>query len=350
MSLELLVAGALMISLLLFALAGGADFGGGMWTVLARGELGDREARLVDRAIGPIWEANELWIVVAIAILWSGFTDAFVAFGIALYVPLVLVLAGILLRGAFFAFQHDAEYAPTERAFEVFGKVFAAVSFVSPFFFGLAAGTIASGRLGFEAAGSGEGRFATGTPVAGYIEPWLGPFPIMVGVLAVITCAYLAAAYLTLEAEGNSDLQDLFRRRGIYSGVALGVFGVAALPIASLDAPYMWDGITQFPCVAFMALAALALAGSVALLAARRFWWARTAAIVEVVAIFGAWASAQYPYLLVPDITISSAASPNSVLVAMLVLSFFYAAILGPSLALMLHIFKRRPARTGRNG
>lgn len=340
MTLEILVAGALTLALLLFALAGGADFGGGIWTLLARGERGEDQARLVDRAVGPVWEANELWIVVAVAILWVGFTDAFVAYGIALFVPLALVLSGILLRGAFFAFQHEADYLPMSRAFEVFGKAFGAVSIVSPVFFGMAAGTIASGRLRFDSAPPEDGRFATGAPADGYFQAWIGPFPILIGVLALITCAYLAAVYLTMEAGDDPEMQEIFRRRGIVSGIVLAALGLLAFPAAAVDAEYMWRGLTSFPALGFMFAAAAALAASVALLVTRRFWWARTAAILEVVAVFGAWASAQYPYLLVPDITVQSAASPRPALVALLILSFFYATILGPSLALMLKIFK----------
>lgn len=335
------------MALLLFALAGGADFGGGIWTLLARGERAGDEARLVDKAVGPVWEANELWIVVAIVILWAGFTEAFVAFGIALFVPLILTLAGILLRGAFFAFQHEAEELPIRGAFTIFGKAFGAFSIVSPVFFGIAAGTIASGRLVFEQAPPSEGRFATGVPQGGYFQPWLGLFPILIGILALITCAYLAATYLTLEAAEDVELRETFRKRGIISGVVLFLAGILAFPAAALDAEYMWRGLSSFPALGFMFAAAAALVASVALLAARKFWWARTAAILEVVAVFGAWASAQYPYLLVDDITVQSAASPGSVLVGMLILSFFYAAVLGPSLVLMLRIFKSSASRSG---
>jgi len=333
------------LALLLFALAGGADFGGGMWTFVARGESAEEEVSLIDRAIGPIWEANELWIVVALVIMWSGFPSVFSTFGIALFVPMILVLVGIVLRGAFFSFQEHAEYAPVPHAFMAFGKAFGAVSVISPFFFGLTAGTIASGRLRFESAGTDGERFAVGAPTNGYFEPWFGPFPITCGLLALVICAYLAAVYLTVEAGESPDLQNLYRKRGIASGIVLGVLGIAVLPIMSFDALYMWRGILQIPAILFMVLAAAALIGSLILLHANRYWWARTAAITHVVSIFLAWASAQYPYLLVPDITISSAASPSSVLVALLILSFFYAVVLGPSLALLLYIFKRRPSR-----
>src|SRR3954454_2496751 len=135
-----------MLSILLFALAGGADFGGGVWTLLARRGERDREQRkLVDRAIGPIWEVNELWIVVSTVILWTVFTPAFSAYGTALFTPFVLAIAGVLLRGAFFALHIESEEAP--RAYAFFGEVFGSMSVITPFFLGLAAGAIASGRL-----------------------------------------------------------------------------------------------------------------------------------------------------------------------------------------------------------
>lgn len=148
---------------MVFALAGGAGFGGGMWTLVARGESAEEEASLIDRAIGPIWEANELWIVVALVILWSGFPSVFSALGISLFVPMILVLVGIVLRGAMFSFQEHADYAPFRDAFMVFGKAYGVVSIGAPFFFGLTAGTIASGRLRFESAGTEGERFAVGT-------------------------------------------------------------------------------------------------------------------------------------------------------------------------------------------
>ena len=342
--LEVAVAGAMALALLLFALAGGADFGGGMWAFVAPRDRAEQEAELVDRAIGPVWEANELWIVVALVILWSGFPSVFAVYGISLFVPLVLVLVGIVLRGGLFAFQEHAEYAPVRRAFVVFGKAFGAVSVVAPFFFGMAAGTIASGRLRFVSEQEGGG-FAVGRPANGYFEPWFGPFPIMCGFLAVALCLFLSATYLTLEAEDAPELRSSYRRRGIIAGGVLGVLGTAVLPIMGFDASYLWGSLLQLPAIIFMVAAALALTLSLVLLYAERYWWARTAAILHVVSIFAAWASAQYPYLLVPDITISAAASPEPVLVALLVLSFFYAAVLGPSLALLLYIFKRRPSQ-----
>ena len=334
MPFDVILAGALGLSILLFALTAGADFGAGLWSLLARrGERGREQQQLVERAIGPIWEANELWVVVSTVILWTAFTPAFAAYGLSLFTPFVLAIAGILLRGAFLAFRIEAqEEAP--GAYKWFGEIFGSMSIITPFFLGTAAGAIASGRLRLN---------EEGLPVDGYFQPWLGPFPIIVGVLGVATCAYLAAIYLTLDASDNEPLQEDFRLRGIVAGVVLGALGAIALPITRSDASYMWEGISGGPGLALMAVAALALIVSVGLLFLRRYWFARLAAIVQVMAVFGAWAVAQYPYLLVPDITIQDAASPRPVLIAMSILVVFY-VVLGPALWFLFRLFKSRPS------
>ncbi|HZF59631.1 MAG TPA: cytochrome d ubiquinol oxidase subunit II [Rubrobacter sp.] len=336
MPFDVILAGALGASILLFALAGGADFGAGFWSLLARrGERATEQQQLIERSIGPLWEANELWIVVSAVILWSAFTPAFAAYGTALFVPFVLAIGGVLLRGAFLAFRIEAqEEAP--RAYRFFGEIFGSMSIVTPFFLGTAAGAIASGRLRLN-----ENEL----PVDGYFQPWLGPFPIIVGILGVVTCTYLSAIYLTIDAADNEPLQEDFRLRGIISGVALGVLGVAAIPITRLDAPHMWEGLAPGKLASvLMIVAAAFLVASVVLLFLRRYWFARAAAILQVVSVFCAWAVAQYPYLLVPDITIQDAASPRSVLVAMSILIIAYVVVLGPALYLLFRLFKSSPS------
>jgi cytochrome d ubiquinol oxidase subunit II len=336
MPFDVILAGALGASILLFALAGGADFGAGLWSLLARrGERATEQQQLIERSIGPLWEANELWVVVSTVILWSAFSPAFSAYGTALFIPFVLAIAGILLRGAFLAFRIEAqEEAP--GAYRFFGEVFGTMSIVTPFFLGTAAGAIASGRLRLN-----ENEL----PVDGYLQPWLGPFPIIVGLLGVATCVYLSAIYLTLDATDNEPLQEDFRIRGVIAGIVLGVLGVVAMPITRSDAPYMWDGLYPGGLgSALMVVAAVSLVTSLALLFLRRYWFARAAAIVQVVAVFCAWAVAQYPYLLVPDITIQDAASPRPVLVAMCILIIVYVVVLGPSLWFLFRLFKSRPS------
>src|SRR5215210_2400754 len=336
MPFDVILAGALGLSILLFALAGGADFGAGFWSLLARrGERATEQQQLIERSIGPLWEANELWVVVSAVILWSAFSPAFSAYGTALFAPSVLAIAGPLLRGAFLASRiqpHDE----TPGAYRFFGEVFGIMSILTPFFLGTAAGAIASGRLRLN-----ENEL----PVDGYLQPWLGPFPIIVGLLGVATCVYLSAIYLTLEAADNEPLQEDFRVRGIIAGVVLGVLGVAAMPITRADAPYMWEGLYPGGLgSALMVVAALSLVASLVLIYLRRYWFARAAAVMQVVAVYCAWAVAQYPYLLVPDITIQDAASPRPVLVAMSILIVAYVVVLGPSLWFLFRLFKSRPS------
>jgi cytochrome d ubiquinol oxidase subunit II len=331
MSLEVLLAGALMLSIIFFALTAGADFGGGLWNLLSWGEQGEEQRELIDEAIGPIWEANELWVVGAIVIIWTAFPPAFAAYGIALFIPFILGLAGIVVRGAFFAFRHEAQENIPQRAYEVFGRVFGGASAITPIFFGMAAGAIASGAI----------RLENGIPATGYVQSWLSPFPIIVGLLALAICAYLAAVYLTMEPGADEQLQEDFRLRGLIASVAVAILGPIALLLGATSATYLWRGLTGGLGLAFMIIAVVCLIGSAVLLFFRRYWLARAAAIVHVVAAFCAWGVAQYPYLLIPDITISSAAAPNSVLVAELIVVVFSAVVLGPFLVYLFRLFKQ---------
>ena len=331
MSLEVLLAGALMLSIILFALTAGADFGGGLWNLLSWGEQGEEQRELIDEAIGPIWEANELWVVGAIVIIWTAFPPAFAAYGIALFIPFILGLAGIVVRGAFFAFRHEAQENIPQRAYEVFGRVFGGASVITPIFFGMAAGAIASGAI----------RLENGIPATGYVQSWLSPFPIIVGLLALAICAYLAAVYLTMEPGADEQLQEDFRLRGLIASGAVAVLGPITLVLAATNATYIWRGLTGGLGLTLMIVAVLFLVASAALLFFRRYRLAQAAAVAHVVAAFCAWGVAQYPYMLVPDITIYSAAAPTSVLVAELIVIVFSAVVLGPFLVYLFRLFKQ---------
>jgi cytochrome d ubiquinol oxidase subunit II len=331
MSLEVLLAGALMLSIILFALTAGADFGGGLWNLLSWGEQGEEQRELIDEAIGPIWEANELWVVGAIVIIWTAFPPAFAAYGIALFIPFILGLAGIVVRGAFFAFRHEAQENIPQRAYEVFGRVFGGASAITPIFFGMAAGAIASGAI----------RLENGIPATGYVQSWLSPFPIIVGLLALAICVYLAAVYLTMEPGADEQLQEDFRLRGLIASGAVAVLGPITLVLAATNATYIWRGLTGGLGLALMVVAVLFLVASAALLFFRRYRLAQAAAVAHVVAAFCAWGVAQYPYMLVPDITIYSAAAPASVLVAELIVIVFSAVVLGPFLVYLFRLFKQ---------
>lgn len=338
MPLDVLVAGVLMSSIIMFALTAGADFGGGFWNLVSLGERAERQRELIGEAIGPIWEANELWLIAAIVIMWTAFPSAFAAYGIALFIPFVLALAGIVLRGAFFAFRHEAREMILVRAYKLFGRVFGSASIITPVYFGIAAGAIASGKIQLE----------NGRPINGYIQPWFKPFPIVIGVLALAIRAYLAAIYLTLEPGADEELQEQFRLRALVASGVVAILGPIALLLSSTGAPYISLRLTQGSGLALMIIALVSLISSAVLLYFRRYWLARAVAILQVVAAFCAWAIAQYPYLLVPDITIGSAAAPVPTLMTELLVVVLSAVALAPFLIYLLRLFKgSRQSRGG---
>jgi cytochrome bd-type quinol oxidase subunit 2 len=214
---------ALVLSLTAYALLGGADYGGGVWDLLASGKTAERQRATIAHAIGPVWEANHVWLIVAIVILFTGFPRAFAAVSTHLHVPLLLVLFGIVLRGAAFVFR---AYGPDDPHHERFwGRVFAIASTTTPFFLGVIAGAVTEGKL----SASPQGSFS-----AVYVTPWLTPFSLSVGVFALVLFAYLAAVYLTLETE-HSEEGAAFRTRALLSGLAAGVLAATVLLLATAD-------------------------------------------------------------------------------------------------------------------
>ena len=224
MSLADLLAGVIFVALNAYALLGGADYGGGVWDLLAGGPRKEHQRELIAEAIGPVWEANHVWLILALVLLFTCFPPAFARLGIVLHIPLSLVLIGIVLRGSAFTFWRYGGAAGEEG--RRWGVLFAVASLITPLLLGTAAGAIASGGLGEEARGKGGVGF-----YAGYVAPWLTPFALSVGVFALVAFAFLAGVYLTLEAR-DAELQEDFRRRALGSGVAL--FGAAFLVTARI--------------------------------------------------------------------------------------------------------------------
>src|SRR5205823_10587347 len=204
-----LLAGVIFAALNAYAVLAGADFGGGVWALLAHGPRKERQRDLIAHAIGPVWEGNHVWLILAIVLLFTGFPAAFARLGVALHIPLSLVLIGIVWRGSAFTFwRYGGETDAEQRHW---GVIFAVASLITPVLLGVTAGAVASGAV------SGV---APGTPFfAGYVAPWLTPFALSVGVFALVTFAFVAAGYLTLEAE-QPDLREDFRRRALGARLA----------------------------------------------------------------------------------------------------------------------------------
>jgi cytochrome d ubiquinol oxidase subunit II len=338
-TLAILSAGLILVALITYAVLGGADFGGGIWDLIAgRGSLADRERNAVSAAMGPVWESNHVWLIYVIVLAWTAFPLLYAGVSTALFVPISLALVGIVLRGAAFSFRSN--YGAQVGAGVRWGHVFSWASIATPFLLGTVVGGLAAG-----------GIHASGPPVqvqANVWTTWLNPFALSCGALAVALCALLSATYLTVELQnsGESDLVNIFRRRALWSGVATVVFAVLAAIFAYFQAPILWTGLTgrALPLVALSVLIGIATA----VVVWRGYYMtARVLVIVETACIFATWGVAQWPYLIVPDVTIDNAASPASVLGPMLIISLLGLAVLIPSLWYLFYVFKHRATAAG---
>ena len=332
MTLADILGGIVFVALNGYAVLGGADFGGGVWDLLARGPRKERQRDLIAHAIGPVWEANHVWLILAVVLLFTCFPPAFARLGIVLHIPLSLVLIGIVLRGSAFTFWRYG--GDTDEEQRHWGVIFAVASLITPLLLGTAAGAIASGGLGEAGSGKGEGFYAT------YVASWLTPFALGVGLFAVIAFAFLAAVYLTLEAQ-QPELREDFRRRALGSGIAL-FFGAGLVLLLSLGgAPLVREGLIFAPWA--LPLHLLTAAAAVTALAAlwhRRYRVARVAAAAQVSFILWGWGLSQYPYILPPDLTVRAAAAPEATLRLLLGTLGLGAIVLFPSLYYLFRVFK----------
>lgn len=328
MTLPEVVLAVMWVGVTLYAVFAGADFGAGAWDLLAGGgRAGQSQRRLIEHSIGPVWEANHVWLIFVLVVLWTGFPTAFAAVMSTLYVPLTAAAVGIILRGAGFAFRKSVEDVALQR---LFGMLFAASSVLTPFFLGAVAGAVASGRVPAE-------------PVA--IDPfasWVNPTSMLGGVLAVATCAYLAAVFLAADADRHrhAELARRYRTNGIAAALAAGGIALAGIFVLRADAPRLFDGLTGrgAPLVGLSALGGL---WSVALLVRCRYGFARVAAALAVTAVVWGWAAGQYPDLLVAELTVAEAAGSPTTLRAMLASLAVGALLFAPALVALLVVHAR---------
>jgi cytochrome d ubiquinol oxidase subunit II len=318
----------MLVGLTAYAVLGGADFGAGFWQ-LGTGRDAQSEARREHayRAMGPVWEANHVWLVFVLAICWTAYPEAFASIFSTLTVPLFVAAVGIILRGTAYAVHAGTAREIERRAVDA---VFSLSSLLTPFALGAAVGGIASGRV---PVGN-----AQGDPVTS----WLNPSSIAIGALAVATGVYLASVYLAGDAAraGDDGLTAQFRTRALAAGWATGALAVAALVVVSLDSERLGSGLLGWP--ALLAVVASAIAGLTTLELVRRsrFEGGRYAAAAAVAATIVGWALAQQPDLL-PGLTVEEAAAGRPVLLATIVGVALGALILVPSLALLFGLVLR---------
>jgi cytochrome d ubiquinol oxidase subunit II len=323
------VGGILLAGMTLYAVLGGADFGGGLWDLLAgTTRRGWAPRALIDESITPVWEANHVWLVFDLVIFWTAFPHAFAAVMTTLALPLWIALGGIVLRGAGFAFRKEITRQPWQR---VAGAIFAFSSLLTPFFMGTVIGAIAAGAV---PANAGHASLAA----------WTSATALLAGFLFVAACGYLAAVYLTGEAarRGDRRMQAYFTRRAQAAAIVAGAVSLATLAVLHSPNPALFDRLAgrALPLVVLAGVCGLA---ALALLAAGRPTGVRVIAALGVAAVVWGWGVAQYPVLLPgTTVTLSNAGAPNDTLVALVVLFIIAVLLIGPAFALLFTLQGRR--------
>jgi cytochrome bd ubiquinol oxidase subunit II len=320
-------AAILWVGATFYALFGGADFGGGVWDLVAGGsERGERPRALVQRSLTPVWEANHVWLIFVLVVLWTAFPEAFSAIFTTLYVPLTLAALGIVLRGCGFAFRKSIEGLQGRRAM---GATFAVSSLVTPFFMGTAVGAIAAGNV--PAAGNGDA-----------FSSWTGPLPLLIGAMFVATSAYLAGVFLVGDARrgGDEEMERYFERRALAAAVVAGALAVAGLFALHSEARYVFDRLASqgLPLAIGSLLCGAALL-AVLLRGGRRPL--RPLAGAAVVAVIWGWGVAQFPYLLPTSLRIDQAAAPDATMTIVFIVFAAAAVLVLPSLGLLYALAQR---------
>jgi cytochrome d ubiquinol oxidase subunit II len=333
MRLEDIIAIITLISLILYALMGGADFGGGLWDLAATGPRRREQREAISNAIAPVWEANHVWLILVIVLLFTAWPPAFAAMMTALHIPITAMLIGIVLRGATFVFRkYDSKRDEVQRRWS---RIFGISSVFTPFAQGLVLGALATGEI----------RVDRGVISSGFFGGWLSPFAIACGAFALVLFAFLAATYLTADPAASTEVKDDFRKRALLSQAIL-------LPVAAVvfftsrhEAPEMYRGLTNWWAPLLLTWTILAAVIATVTLVKRRFELARVAAVFQVTSILIGWCVAQYPYLLYPDLTIRNSAAPEITLRLLLIALGLGAVVLLPSVYYLFHIFKGSAAR-----
>ena len=322
-----IVAAILWIGVTLYAVFGGADFGAGMWDLVAgKGERAERARAQIDHSIAPVWEANHVWLIFVLVVLWTAFPPTFSAIMTTLYIPLALAALGIVLRGSGFAFRHALPGPVRAPATRVFGVS----SLLTPFFLGVVVGAIAAGEV--PAGGNGDPT-----------SSWIGFLPLVTGVLFVAVCAYLAAVFLVRDAaaSGDEDLKRYFARRALAMAVIAGAAALAGIFALREDARFVYDGLTD-PGIPLVVLSAVCGLGALVLLARGATRGIRPLAVGAAVAVIWGFFVALHPFMLPESLTIADAAGASATQTEVIVVFLVAGVLCLPSLGLLYVLSQRR--------
>ncbi|MFD1659137.1 cytochrome d ubiquinol oxidase subunit II [Streptomyces caeni] len=325
---ETLVAWVLLLALAAYACGGGTDYGAGFWDLVAGGaERGRRPRALIDDAMAPVWEVNNVWLIFVLVVMWTGFPTVFQAVFATLWLPLALAAVGLVLRGAGFALRKPTRRLSGRR---IYGAAFAVASLLTPYFLGTAVGGVVSGRV---TAGA---RHAS-------TEAWTNPTSVMTGLLAVAASAYLGAVFLTGDAYrlGVHDLVGYFRLRAFCGLAALAVLALVGLFVTRDDARYVHDGLTGGAGLVLVVLSALGGLATAWLLIRGSTLWSRGTAVASVVLVVVAWGVAQRPYALPTSLTVAQAAGAPETLTWLVIVSVVALILVGPAVVLLYRLDAR---------
>jgi cytochrome d ubiquinol oxidase subunit II len=314
-----------LIGLAFYTVLGGADFGVGFWQLTAgRGRQAEAVREHAHAAMGPVWEANHVWLIFVLTVVWTAYPTAFGSIASTLSIPLFIAAVGIIFRGVAYALRAGAS-GPRELG--AIDTVFSISSVLTPFALGAAVGGIASGRV------------PVGNAAGSQFSSWLNPTSILIGGFAVASAAYIAAVFLCADATKLDDrrLEEQFRRRALGAGAVAGIIAFAGLGVISDDAERIFHGLTSGYGLAALIASLVAGVTTLALVWRRQYEPARYGAAIAVAAIIAGWALAQSPVFL-PGLTIRAAAAPRTTLIAVIVAVLGGAVVLFPSLALLFRL------------
>jgi cytochrome bd ubiquinol oxidase subunit II len=324
MHLYLLPLAFALVGLALYTVLGGADFGAGFWQLVATDEDIRDEAH---NAMAPVWEANHVWLIFVLTVVWTAYPAAFGSIASTLSVPLFVAGIGIVLRGGAYALRAGTKTAAEQRRVDT---LFAVSSILTPFALGTAVGGLAAERV------------SVGNPGGSLVTSWLNPLSITIGVLAVAVSAYTAAVFLSGDAvrHGNTPLAERFRTRALVAGVVAGAAALAGIVVLHVDAERLFTRLTQGEGLPALIVSVAAGGATLTLLWRRRYEPARYTSALAVAAIIAGWALAQNPVFL-HGLTIRQAAASHDALVAVVVAVLAGAVLLFPSLALLFRLTLR---------
>jgi cytochrome d ubiquinol oxidase subunit II len=327
----------LWLALFIYVIFGGADFGAGMLELFAVGESGSRQETLIDESIGPVWESNHVWLIFLLVVFFTAFPPEFAAINVVLFIPLLLAVIGIVLRGSAFVFKTHGGIQKNSNA-RMLSRTFSVASIMTPFFLALTAAAIASGVVVIQ----NKSQIVTNTG-----SDWLTPFTLTIGAMALTLCVTISAMYLTVEASsrGQSDLAEAFRRRGLIAGALTAVCGLLGLILSPSEAAFLWHGMLDkaIPVVIVTMLVGVAAAAA---LWFRRYVWARVLVVALTALLLLSWGISQYPYIIPPDVTATDASSPLETQQFLLVGIIIALIIVLPSLWYLFYVFKLKKVTT----